>query len=213
MEQTFSFLHLSLQEYLAAWHLADSYSIEFQVAYHRLAVEPYYRYKSDNWEEEALISSLEQQSLSVVEPAIFLAGITGWRCQSEDDRNHWEIHLTHDTARVRDLGALLQSLYEAQNPTLLPHYCAAESGSNRREISIGSFKSSAQQFAIHTPYDCYALSYCLADSSDQFSLSIRISRDDNVSLVETFSKGLNDHCKSTTPRFTKLKIYQTTQSV
>ena len=39
VEQTFSFLHLSLQEYLAALHLADSYSIEFQVAYHRLAIE------------------------------------------------------------------------------------------------------------------------------------------------------------------------------
>ena len=39
VEQTFSFLHLSLQEYLAALHLADSYSIEFQVAYHRLAID------------------------------------------------------------------------------------------------------------------------------------------------------------------------------
>ena len=36
VEQTYSFLHLSLQEYLAAWHLAHSCSIEFQVAYHRL---------------------------------------------------------------------------------------------------------------------------------------------------------------------------------
>ena len=41
VEQTFSFLHLSLQEYLAAWHLAHSYSIEFQVAYHRIAVNSY----------------------------------------------------------------------------------------------------------------------------------------------------------------------------
>ena len=39
VEQTFSFLHLSLQEYLAAWHIAHSCSIEFQVAYHRMAVE------------------------------------------------------------------------------------------------------------------------------------------------------------------------------
>ena len=39
VEQTFSFLHLSLQEYLAAWHIAHSYSIEFQVAYHWMAVE------------------------------------------------------------------------------------------------------------------------------------------------------------------------------
>ena len=29
VEQTFSFLHLSLQEYLAAWHIAHSYGIEF----------------------------------------------------------------------------------------------------------------------------------------------------------------------------------------
>ena len=84
VERTFSFLHLSLQEYLAAWHLADSYSIEFQVAYHRLAVEPHspsfrylmesndkqkteeYYYKGDNKEEEALISSLKQQESSLV---------------------------------------------------------------------------------------------------------------------------------------------------
>ena len=38
VEQTFSFVHLSLQEYLAAWHIAHSYSIEFQVAYHGMAV-------------------------------------------------------------------------------------------------------------------------------------------------------------------------------
>ena len=47
--------------------------------------------------------------------------------------------------------------------------------------------------------DCYALSYCLAHSSDQFRLSIGVSRDDDVSLVETFVKGLEDHCKPTSP--------------
>ena len=230
VEQTFSFLHLSLQEYLAAWHLADSYNIEFQVAYHRLAVEPpspsftlrtrsHYKQKTEehynggNKEGKALISSLKQQRSSLVEPAVFLAGITGWRCQSEDDRNHWEIYLSHDTIWKGKASVLLQSLYEAQNPTLLPRYFAAKRGGNRREISIGSFESSAQKLAIHTPYDCYALSYCLAHPSAQFSLSIRITRDDEVSLVETLVKGLNDHCKSTTPRVTKLMIHQTTQSV
>ena len=148
-----------------------------------------------------------------MEPAIFLAGITGWRCQSEDDRNHWEVFLTHDTANVSSLGVLLQSLYEAQNPTLLPHYFAAECGSNRREISIGSFESSAQQLAIHTPYDCYALSYCLAHSSDQVCLSIAVRKEDEVALVETLAKGLNDHCKYTTPKVTKLIVHQTTESV
>ena len=193
VEQTLSFLHLSLQEYLAAWHIAHSYSIEFQVAYHGMAVRASQPYRGSNREEEDLLSSLEPLGKSLVEPAIFLAGITGWRCQSEDGRNHWEMYLSHDTAGVSDPSVLLRSLYEAQNPTILSHYFNA--GSGRREIGIGTRVS----WASHTPYDGYALSYCLAHSSDQFRLSIGVSRDDDVSLVETFVKGLEDHCKPTSP--------------
>ena len=94
VEKTFSFLHLSLQEYLAAWHLAHSYSIEFQVAYHSLSacndpqgikntiVEPgsYLTYKLVKKEEKDLMSQLSSQKNSLVEPALFLAGITGLKC-------------------------------------------------------------------------------------------------------------------------------------
>ena len=241
VEKTFSFLHLSLQEYLAACHLADSYSVEFQVAYHRLAVKPYGSVicKGDE-KERALISSLQQQRSSLVEPAIFLAGNTGWRCQSENDMSHWERYLSHNTEGKENAIVLLQSLYEAQNPTLCPHYFgdtaddrdpsvlllsrnnpthsphfdyAAGKNAGRRRISIGSFNSlPTTSIAIRTPYDCYALSYCLAHSSDEFSLSIGISRDDEIALVETFVKGLRDHCKSNTPIVTKLKIHQNTES-
>ena len=205
VEQTFSFLHLSLQEYLAAWHIARSYSIDFQVANHgmtsEIGVEEYpdndeysdvcIPYRGSSREEEHLLSSVEPLRESLVEAAIFLAGITGWRCQSEDGRNHWEMYLSHDTAHVREHSVLLRSLYEAQNPTILSHYFNADS--DRREIDIGTHRASRM------PYDCYALSYCLAHSSDQFRLSIYVRRDDNVSLVETFVKGLEDHCKPTSP--------------
>ena len=190
VEQTFSFLHLSLQEYLAAWHIAHSYSIEFQVAYHGMAVGVSQPYRGSNREEEDLLSSLTPLRESLVEPAIFLAGITGWRCQSEDSRNHWEMYLRHRTAGVSDPSVLSCSLYEAQNPTILSHYFNADS--NRRKIVIGRIVS-------HTPYDCYALSYCLAHSSDEFRLDIYVGGDDDVSLVETFVKGLEDHCKPTSP--------------
>ena len=156
VEKTFSFLHLSLQEYLAAWHLADSYSIAFQVAYHRLAVDPYeiyssVVYKGEDKEEKALLTSLKQQSESLVEPAIFLAGITGWRCQSEDDMNHWEMYLSHDTAEVYDYRmVLLHSLYEAQNPNILSKYFSAEGSQITRKMfpvrSSGAFRK--------TPYAC-----------------------------------------------------------
>ena len=202
VEQTFSFLHLSLQEYLAAWHIAHSYSIEFQAAYHGMGVgasnyqmlEPTIPpYSGSSREEEDLLSSLKPLRRSLVEPAIFLAGITGLRCQSEDGRNHWEMYLCHDTARVREPSVLLRSLYEAQNPTILSHYFNANS--DRREIRIGT----DIYMVSSTPYDCYALSYCLAHSSDQFRLSIDVTDNGDVSLVETFVKGLGDHCKPTSP--------------
>ena len=207
VEQTFSFLHLSLQEYLAAWHIAHSYSIELQVAYHGMAVGASQPYRGSNREEEDLLSSLKPLERSLVEPAIFLAGITGWRCQSEDGRNHWEMYLSHDIAGVEDPNVLLRSLYEAQNPTILSHYFNV--GSDRREIDIGTDIYLTSQISS-TPYDCYALSYCLAHSSDQFRLSVSVWRDDDVSLVETFVKGLEDHCKPTSPptvRYLRVVFY------
>ena len=226
VEQTFSFLHLSLQEYLAAWHLAHSYSIEFQVAYHWLAAasqgddsKPWLDYEFDLQqtiahgvyknsveEEEALISSLAPLGESLVEPAVFLSGITGLRSQSEDDRNRWEMYLSHDTVGIEDRQVLLHSLYETQNKDIIPHYFTAET--SRRQVLIGSFYSNS----LSTPYDCYALSYSLAHSSDQFTLTIGINSDDEVSLVETLVKGLEDHCTSTTPSVKHLIVELVTES-
>ena len=190
VERTFSFLHLSLQEYLAAWHLADNYRIEFQVAYHRLALSPYLKYKGDNKEEKALLSSLQQQRSSLVQPALFLAGITGWKCQSEDDKNHWEMYLSDDTTSVSQ-RLLVQSLYEAQNPTLLSHYFAT--GGDRTNVSIHDSLE---------PYTCYALSYCVAAHS---SVPVNLIFDDGV--TEIFVKGLNDNHKSITPIVRSLDVY------
>ena len=201
VERTFSFLHLNLQEYLAAWHLATSYSIEFQVAYHRMAVgasrqEAHSTYKGGDNEEEALLSSLEEQGSSLEEPAIFLAGITGWIGQSQDDRNHWEMYLSHDNVEFEQ-DLLIQSLYEAQNSNILSHYFAVEE-SSRRDIRISDSLA---------PYHCYALGYCVAHSSVPLNLTIEINTDDDVSLLETFVRGLVDHCtKPNIPRVQSLVI-------
>ena len=210
VEQTFSFLHLSLQEYLAAWHLASSYGIEFQVAYHRLALEPFHSdiclshtYKGDDKEEEALLTSLKPQSESLVEPALLLAGITGWRCQSEDNRNHWEMYLSHDTAEVTDYRmVLLKSLYESQNQNMLSHYFSVEGPHQSRR----SFTITSSGTLRKAPYDCYAITYCLSYSLEKLSLYFEIKNDDDVSLLEIFVKGLNDHCKSTRPQVEYCKL-------
>ena len=206
VERTFSFLHLSLQEYLAAWHLANSYSIDFQVAYHRLASDTYFNlhdalnikpkeyYKGDNKDEESLLLSLKQQMLSVVEPAVFLAGITGWRCQSEDDRNHWEMYLSHDTVDLISDCILVRSLFEAQNPTLIALYFSIE---RQRGISLDT-----SNYITSEPtsvYDCYAFAYCFVHSADEFIVSFTISDDQDISLLETLVKGIDNHCVSTKP--------------
>ena len=160
------------------------------MAYHRLAVdygvdqlhkmivfprkmEEKNVYKGDNKGEEALLLSLWQQRSSLKEPAIFLAGITGWRCH---DRNHWEMYISHDTARVIDPSVLLESLYETQNPTIVPLYFVSGA---RKNILIGSLISSSPAWCtnIRSPYEAYSLSYSLAHSSDQFSVSLKVSRD------------------------------------
>ena len=212
VEQTFSFLHLSLQEYLAAWHLAHSYSVAFQVAYHRLAAEAYLhsylissrlhtpRYTGDNEGEKAFLSSLLQQRPTLVEPAIFLAGITSWRCQPEDGKNPWETYLCQETGDIEDSSVLLQSLYEAQNPAILTHYFVSHL--YRKKVQIGA----SFRYASQTPYDCYALSYCVAYSCDQFRVFVTIRSSDEVSLVETFVKGLADHHQHSTPRIKYKKM-------
>ena len=196
VEQTFSFLHRSLQEYLAAWHVANNYSIEFQMDYHCLAMDQAFECEFNNEEEEVLLSSLQWQSASLVEPAIFLAGITGWRCTSRDGGNHLERYVSRviSSPMIKPGSVVLRSLYEAQNPNIISCYFDSY---HRRKLQISPSS---------TPYDCYALSYCLAHSSAQFSLDIDIRGDRDISCLETFVKGLDDHLKSTRPRVESLKV-------
>ena len=183
MERTFSFLHLSLQEYLAAWHLADSYSIHFHVAYHKLALIKRTHHSLDS-EEASLIAKLEPIASTLLQPAMFLAGITGWRCQS-GLQNPWEQYLSHYRGLHKEL---LCSLYEAQNPSILRTAPSCIISVHRQ-----------------TPYDCYAASYCLSHYSREVRLRISIYRD-NTSLLKTFFQGIYDHCKSSLTQVKSLTL-------
>ena len=197
IERSYSFLHLSLQEYLAAWHIANSYSIHFQVAYHHVVTdskwpslfkylmfkpEDFTYYKGDNTEESALMTKLKPIYSSLIEPAVFLAGITGLKCESVQ-KNPWESHFSD----FNDNSIALRSLYEAQNPSILA------SISFYRILSIG-----------HDPYDSYAVSYCISHCTNELSLNITI--DESSSSIEAFCRGLHDHCKSTVLRVNRLSV-------
>ena len=189
MERSYSFLHLSLQEYLAAWHIANSYSIHFQVAYHHVVSdsdsknfkEDFTYYKGDNTEESAFITKVGPISSTLREPAVFLAGITGLECDSV--QKPWEICFSD----LNDNSIALRSLYEAQNPSILA------SISFDRNLSIG-----------HDPYDSYAVSYCISHCSNEVSLHITIN--ESSSSIEAFWRGLHDHCKSSVLRVNHLTV-------
>jgi hypothetical protein len=102
-----------------------------------------------------------------------------------------------ETGDIEDSRVLLRSLYEAQNPAILSHYFVGHL--YKKKVQIGAKAS-------QTPYDCYALSYCVAYSCDQFRVFFTIRNSDEVSLVETFVKGLADHHQHTTPRVKYLKM-------
>ena len=211
VERTFSFIHLSLQEYLAAWHLAHSYSIEFQVAYHGMAVMSSGSvhclflkndYKGSSKEEEALIASLQSLSSALEEPAIFLSGINGCRFQSQKTRSPWYTYLSTSSGDVFRSRVLLRSLYEAQNPLLLRDYFAGSTRSTCREVTIGSWGFVRGQ----TQYECYALSYCLAHCSDQLHLKLDFSNYLQIFLLQSFVKGLLDSFKSTSDNVKSIDV-------
>ena len=157
------------------------------------------------------MSSLKQQGSSLVEPAIFLAGITGWKCHS------WKNYLNHDTNDVVESSGFLRSLYETQNPEMVSHYFSGECAQYSDKLAGILPISLRKKITIDsdlTPYDSYAHSYCLANSSDQdqFSFSLNITSN-HISYVETFVKGLHDHCRSVKPRVNYLQIYSTIDDI
>ena len=186
MEQTFSFLHLSLQEYLAAWHLANGYSTECQIAYHKQAI--YKNFKNETYssgEVNTLVSMLVPLVNTLAEPAKFLAGITGMRCKSVDS-SLWEEYLKSIDINAVKNRILFGSFFDAQNPEIVRQCFSAKE--RWPKFSIGRYS---------TPHDSYAISYCLSHFSAQFDLEIYLE-DENSSHMEMFARGLHDYCKSST---------------
>ena len=196
MERTFIFLHLSLQEYLAAWHLANSCSVECQVAYHFMAttgvgieyeINALKKYTKGNMEAIELVSKFLPilHKLSLVEPAKFLAGITGFGSQLMDhDSTLWESYLNF--VKGNFVEVLFYSLFEAQNPLICSRFFSTGIRFNQK------------------PYDYYVFSYCISHCSSEYSVPLSY---DSSSYVELFVTGLQDHWKLTaSPRALNLSL-------
>ena len=120
-----------------------------------------------------------------MEPAIFLAGITGLKCKAKDN---WETYFSEDPVGAHHPSVLLQSVYEARNPTMVQQCFSV----GRRNVFIGDqniVDGNNQWTYTLTAIDCYALSYCLANSSDNFHLCVSLKNNEYVSQMQAFLKG------------------------
>ena len=171
---------------------------------------------------------MNPQGRYLLEPAIFLAGINGFRSLSEASiTNPWEKYLS--TVRSKNSILLLHSIHEAQNPAMARINFTGHTGCVEMTFDPAMLQGTSWSilFQLHdyynslcmktfasdkhasketiyidigrfSPFECYALSYCIANAC--FDCKLRIAfRDNTVSHTRVFVKGFNDHYLNTQP--------------
>ena len=172
---SYNFLHLTVQEYLAAYHISQQ-SRDEQVAFMREHI------KSDHT-RETFLGDLKSKKLKMV--MRFLAGLT------ELGRNLWEEFASEDKHDI-DTAVYLEEenfiklevlhlLFESQDSSAITSVLGSD--------SVCFYARSLQ------PFDWYVLGYCIASSSCNWKLELEQCK---LESVELFLKALNlqqDQCQ------------------
>ena len=171
VESSYNFLHLSLQEYLATWHISQFPDIEQKLFFLRrrrhelLDVAVVRRF-------QAWITKL---SMSVIKK--FLAGITGFRSAV------WQDILQHETGERSVSQLMCTCLYETQNHMLCQQLLSSS------VIKIGPLHN--------TSVDFYALGYCIAHSRGAWKIYSIFK--DSAEALEMLVSGLKNESKDHLP--------------
>ena len=175
---SYNFLHLTVQEYLAAYHISQQ-SRDEQVAFMNDNIK-FLREREHTW--QAFMGDLNYKKLKVV--VRFLAGLTelgrdlwnvvsGFACT--DKRNIRTKFFSNEKNFIK--LEILHLLFESQNSSVI----TSALGSDCMCFDCGR----AQQ-----PFDWYVLGYCIAHSSCDWKLELEECK---LELVELFLKALNLH--------------------
>ena len=150
-EVSFHFLHLTLQEYLAAYHISQLTKNEQQQLYRKHSSTPHFEIV---WR--------------------FLAGMTkltdvGWDILSSYSTSH----LTVEKSGMDDISCWVNTfitwcLFEAQDPQACDFVCQTN-------------KTGYQPDTV-TPFDLYALGYCIVHSHTSWALDLRDCKISSESL-------------------------------
>ena len=178
VESSYNFLHLSLQEYLAAWYISQLPDIEQKV---------FFLDKKGGHElvDVAMVRSFQAgikgSGMSVVKK--FLAGITGFRS------GVWQDILQHEAGELSVSKLMCTCLYETQNHMLCQQLLSSS------VIKMESFHTSLNAFLISvlTSVDFYALGYCIANSRGAWIIKARA--DSGAEALEMLVNGLKNEPK------------------
>ena len=143
MESNYNFLHLSLQEYLAAWSISQLPSTEQRKYFEReLCTMP---------------ESTFTYTPSLKEVTLFLAGITGLRNAFLQD-----LHLFESEGGTTIIPHVCRCLFEVQNYNICrQQLCSLVTGNIQQPSKVFTFRGDDMTIS---GLDFYALGYCIAHS-------------------------------------------------
>jgi len=156
LESSYNFLHLRLQEYLAAWHISQLPSTE-QIQY---------------LERELCKPRTYNTSKKFAEVTLFLAGITGLRITFLPNLHLFPNTYIYPPSKVREVGVsphLCRCLFEAQNKNICQQQLCS-SVTTRLNIQqysqVFTFPPDVYDYDLGSisVMDFYALGYCIAHS-------------------------------------------------
>ena len=194
---SYNFLHLTVQEYLAAYHISQQ-SRDEQVAFMRKHIEA-------NNLEKFMQKSIEVKKLEVV--VRFLIGISELGKDLSDAVMEFgiETRSTYFSLREEKIIRLevLRWLFESQNPSAISRIL----GSDCVSFNYGSYYA--------TPLDWYVLGYCINHSCCDWSLDMRVLHRE-LQLFEMLLKALNlvqDQCQlQTTGKIKRMCLHSSSST-
>ena len=154
-ESSYNFLHLSLQEYLAAWHISQLPSTEQRKYFQRELCMP----------SPLMLFPKSQKKFGVV--TLFLAGITGLR------NDFWKQLCLVPFFRAKEVGVspkLCRCLFEAQNSSFCQQQLCSLTTVAQQHSRVFTFLSVHEYTSSISSMDFYALGYCIAHSRGSWGI-------------------------------------------